>query len=227
MKKIALSITALAMVLAVTFTSCKKDDTSAPVISLNGPSVVNINLGDTYIDAGATATDDEDGDITPTVSGIDAINTAVYGEYVITYTAVDDAGNETTATRTVRVCSDSYAGSYNAVETYEDASTGSYNQVVIASSTGPDKLVFNRYGDYDASSITMTINEDGTFVGTEKTFTTVNGGTNYTIRVYNIAGTCAKVGSLYNILTSTYKTDITPSGQAVQTTTTTQVYTRQ
>ena len=79
----------------------KISDTAAPVITLNGDTQVRIVAGDTYSDAGAAATDETDGTVTVEKSG--QVDTTTAGEYTITYTATDAAGNTATATRTVIV----------------------------------------------------------------------------------------------------------------------------
>ena len=80
-------------------------DSVAPVITLIGASTININVGDTYTDQGATASDNIDGDITANIIvGGDAVNTNTAGTYVITYNVTDAAGNAATeVTRTVNV----------------------------------------------------------------------------------------------------------------------------
>jgi len=75
-------------------------DTTAPVITLIGSSTINHEQGTTYTDAGATATDDVDGSITVSTSGI--VETSA-GTYTLTYTATDSAGNAATANRIVIV----------------------------------------------------------------------------------------------------------------------------
>lgn len=77
-------------------------DTVAPVITLNGEAEVTVELGAEYVDAGATATDNVDGDVEVTVDS-SAVNTSVEGTYAVTYTATDAAGNQAIATRTVIV----------------------------------------------------------------------------------------------------------------------------
>jgi len=67
-------------------------DTGAPVINLNGASVIQIDLGGTYNEAGATANDLCEGDV-PVVIGGDVVNTAAVGVYIVTYDAVDSSGN--------------------------------------------------------------------------------------------------------------------------------------
>ncbi|QSE97438.1 immunoglobulin-like domain-containing protein [Fulvivirga lutea] len=83
-------------------------DTTPPVITLIGDATVNVALNDTYTDAGATATDDTDGDITEDiVVGGDVVDTSVAGTYTITYNVMDAAGNAADeVTRTVIVAAD-------------------------------------------------------------------------------------------------------------------------
>ncbi len=76
-------------------------DNTAPIITLNGKSSITIKQGTTYTDAGATAKDDVDGTVKVTISG--SVNSSKVGTYIITYTAVDKAGNTTTVKRTVKV----------------------------------------------------------------------------------------------------------------------------
>ena len=78
---------------------------SAPVITLNGSAVVNVVVGGTFSDPGATATDAEDGDLTANiVVGGDVVDTDTLGTYVITYNVSDSSGNAATeVTRTVIV----------------------------------------------------------------------------------------------------------------------------
>ena len=83
-----------------------------PTITLNGAATVNLNVGDTFTDPGATATDPEDGDLTGSiVVGGDTVNTAAAGTYVITYNVADTDGNAAAeVTRTVIVSSASGGG---------------------------------------------------------------------------------------------------------------------
>jgi len=80
-------------------------DTSAPVITLLGANSLNLTVGDTYTDPGATALDNIDGNITSSiVVGGDTVNTAVAGTYVVTYDVSDAAENSALQlTRTVNV----------------------------------------------------------------------------------------------------------------------------
>ncbi len=76
-------------------------DEVSPVVTLTGEATVTITVGETYTEAGATATDNVDGTLTPVISG--SVDTSTAGTYVMTYTATDAAGNESSATRTVTV----------------------------------------------------------------------------------------------------------------------------
>ena len=78
-------------------------DTVPPEIILNGSASVSIRLGDSYTDAGATATDNVDGDISDRIVVTNPVNTDRAGTYTITYRVEDLAGNAAVATRTVVV----------------------------------------------------------------------------------------------------------------------------
>ncbi|XOV93542.1 MAG: immunoglobulin-like domain-containing protein [Bacteroidota bacterium] len=72
-------------------------DDTAPVITLVGDETLCLNVGDTYTDPGATATDDTDGDITSSiVVGGDAVDTGTPGIYEVTYNVSDAEGNAAT-----------------------------------------------------------------------------------------------------------------------------------
>jgi hypothetical protein len=78
-------------------------DAASPVITVLGSNSVTINLGSTYSDAGATAIDDVDGNLTSSIVTTGTVNPNVEGTYTITYSVSDAAGNTATATRTVTV----------------------------------------------------------------------------------------------------------------------------
>ncbi|MFC1775678.1 immunoglobulin-like domain-containing protein, partial [Patescibacteria group bacterium] len=82
-----------------------ESDTVAPVISLIGEVTVEITEGDTYVDSGATALDETDGDIsTQIVVGGDVVDVNTAGTYTITYNVSDAAENAAAeVSRTVTV----------------------------------------------------------------------------------------------------------------------------
>jgi len=78
-------------------------DAIPPVLTLLGSSTVNVTVGSSYRDAGATATDNIDGNLTDRITVDSNVNTSSVGTYAIRYSVSDLAGNETSATRTVNV----------------------------------------------------------------------------------------------------------------------------
>ncbi|MCR1024374.1 DUF5011 domain-containing protein [Cellulophaga baltica] len=87
-----------------TVTVINAPDTTAPVITRNGPASITLTVGDTYNDAGATALDNVDGDITADIVIDNTVNKDVVGTYTVTYNVSDDAGNSATEViRTVTV----------------------------------------------------------------------------------------------------------------------------
>jgi hypothetical protein len=75
-------------------------DTTVPVITLLGDATVTIEVGNDYTDAGATASDNYDGDITDDIVVVNPVDTDVVGTYTITYNVSDAAGN--TAVEAIR-----------------------------------------------------------------------------------------------------------------------------
>ncbi len=92
----------------------KSADTEKPVITLKGQENVSVSLKSEYKDAGATATDNVDGDLTSKIvveikkdgKVVQKVDTNTAGTYTITYTVTDTAGNSDTKTRTVTVMKD-------------------------------------------------------------------------------------------------------------------------
>jgi surface protein len=99
----------LYLFLAITIISCGGDDstenndTTSPVITLIGSANVSVTQGDNYVDEGATATDDIDGDLTSSISVSGNVDTATIGNYTLTYSVSDSSGNSASATRSVNV----------------------------------------------------------------------------------------------------------------------------
>ena len=101
-------------------------DTTNPVITVTGDATLTVENGSgVYTDAGATATDDTDGNITANVvvSG-QVVNTNIDGVYTIRYNVSDAAGNAATeATRVVTVTtSTNYATLVEGLNKYNSAS---------------------------------------------------------------------------------------------------------
>ncbi|HNT87531.1 MAG TPA: DUF5011 domain-containing protein, partial [Candidatus Hydrogenedentes bacterium] len=77
-------------------------DTTPPVITLNGAAQITVECGSLFIDPGATARDACQGNVPVQAAG--TVDTATPGNYVITYNATDNAGNQAVqVARTVTV----------------------------------------------------------------------------------------------------------------------------
>ena len=96
------------LVLTILIVACNSDenvvDNTAPVIQLIGESTVyhlHGEEGDDYLDAGATATDDVDGDLTSNIVTTSSVDNSKLGFYNVTYSVSDVAGNTHSVSRTV------------------------------------------------------------------------------------------------------------------------------
>ncbi|HQV00405.1 MAG TPA: DUF5011 domain-containing protein, partial [Bacteroidia bacterium] len=127
MKKQIFALSALVMLGSTLFIGCSEDDTTAPSITIlgNNPTV---SLKDvTYTDAGATANDDKDGDITASIVTTNGVNKNVAGSYVVSYSVADKAGNTAAEDRDVYVVD--LNGTYNVVDVV-GGSSSNYTDVV-------------------------------------------------------------------------------------------------
>ena len=96
-------------------------DNIPPVITLNGDNPLDLLVGDAYVEAGATVTDNSGEDLSDSLvidsSGVD---TSMAGTYVVTYDVTDSAENSAEqVTRTIIVLSPQEA-SENLIEDIED-----------------------------------------------------------------------------------------------------------
>ncbi len=136
-------------------------DTLAPEITITGDSTITIELGSTYTDQGATATDDISGNLSVSTKG--DVNINAVGTYTITYTATDEAGNVATATRTVNVTFPpseySFTGSQ---QTFIAPVTGTYKLEVWGAQGGSDwkcDISYAGKGSYSTGNVTINANE--------------------------------------------------------------------
>ncbi|MDQ1256091.1 MAG: hypothetical protein QG656_687, partial [Candidatus Hydrogenedentes bacterium] len=70
------------------------EDTMPPVITIVGDASITLERGDTYVEAGATALDACQGDLTGSIVTVSWVNTCVVGQYAVMYNVADAAGNE-------------------------------------------------------------------------------------------------------------------------------------
>jgi trimeric autotransporter adhesin len=149
-KQFLLATTILFVGGSVLLTSCKKDE-EAPMITINGGTAKTIVLNAALTDPGATASDNEDGDLSSSVTSdyLTTVNKDKTGTYTVTYKVSDEAGNEGTATLSVSVKNDaeSLAGSYTVTDVV-GGDTYTYPQTVTASETVNNRITFNKFGNY-------------------------------------------------------------------------------
>ncbi len=78
-------------------------DLTKPIISLNGSASPMISTEDSYVELGASASDNVDGDLSAQLIIAGGVNTNVPGVYNIIYTVADTANNQSTEIRAVTV----------------------------------------------------------------------------------------------------------------------------
>ena len=114
-------------------------DTTAPVVTIIGAATQTVELGGTWLNPGATATDASGSvAIATKIDGVfdyngGAVDTNTVGTYAITYEGTDPSGNVGTATRTVNVV-DTTAP----VITSSDTFVADENQTAIGTVTATD-----------------------------------------------------------------------------------------
>jgi hypothetical protein len=87
----------------VTFSILDLDEI-APVITLLGDNPATVQLGNVYSDAGATAADSTDGNLTNSITTTSNVDVTAVGSYTVTYNVSDAAGNDAiSVVRTVTI----------------------------------------------------------------------------------------------------------------------------
>lgn len=131
-------------------------DTTAPVLTLLGDETVTLNVGDSYSDAGATASDDTDGDLSASITLDGTVYTGFAGTYVLTYSVTDAAGNSATPiTRTVVV--NPLTAPYRAAEPYISGTRGA---LMLGWSDVGDATYYKVYENSDGSSGYQQVGDD-------------------------------------------------------------------
>lgn len=155
-----LSLTAVAVASSLMFSGCKGDeDTTPPVITLVGSEHVDVVLNDTYTDEGATAEDDEDGDLTASITTDNPVDPDVAATYTVTYSVSDAAGNPASESRTVVVYNESedLEGTYDASEGCSSSGSNTYTVEISASSTVNNKILISNAWDYFTNTVAATV----------------------------------------------------------------------
>ena len=128
--------------------SCQENDDVPPVITLTGADSVTHVLNELYIDQGATAIDETDGNISSNIYIDNQVDENKLGKYWVTYKAVDEAGNEALpVSRYVRVINLGwiYMGNYLLTENQvcPNQETCQYQVITTTDSTINFRLLFN------------------------------------------------------------------------------------
>jgi hypothetical protein len=206
MKRNILSLSALLVAVAIIFSSCGKEDVGAPKVSITGDNPFEIELGATFTDPGATANDEEDGDLTSKINVTPlTISTDKVDEITVTYKVTDKAGNDGSATRKVRVKANKLTGLYRVTDTYSDGETFQYDQQVNTNVQGYNMLTFSQYGTYGQNALLIVTAGPTGFTASNLNFVDSD---NDNISMTNISGTYEKVGQLYNVKTMKYTISI-------------------
>lgn len=79
-------------------------DTTNPVVSLNGDASMDVELGTSYTEYGATVTDNSLEPLNVVIGG-DTVDVNTEATYVVTYTATDSTGNSHQVSRSINVTS--------------------------------------------------------------------------------------------------------------------------
>lgn len=125
----------------------EQKDLTPPIITLIGESKVVIEVGSEYIDEGATAQDDVDGDISGKIEVNSNVDTSSVGTYKVIYNVSDSSGNSADeVTRTVEVINKSIVFNPKIFTDKEDYHPG---EEVVLTGTGfvpgePLQIIFMR-----------------------------------------------------------------------------------
>jgi surface protein len=155
-------------------------DTIPPVVTLNGDAVIKLTINTPYTELDARAEDWRDGIVNVVISG--TVNTTVEGDYEITYTATDVAGNVGSVTRTVQVL--------NPDNTMPVITLTGGNTIDWTQDFSFNELGFSAYDERDGElTVVVTGSVDTTTTGdNELTYTATDAAGNETVvtRIVNV-----------------------------------------
>lgn len=177
MKKILISTALLSLFVF----ACNKEedpapstpaDTTAPVITLNGNANDTVVLNSTYVDAGASAADNVDGNISANIVVSGNLNMNQAGDYTRKYNVMDAAGNAATeVSRNIHVRNEAWflAGNYAASPNCGLTPVSNYNTSISVSQTVNRSFSFSSLqgnftgqtpeGSLQAGNTTFTVNQ--------------------------------------------------------------------
>lgn len=147
---------------AVNYSSeAEKDDETCnfkPTIAITGATTINVTLGTTYNDAGATAMN-KDGTAVNVTTDLSQVNTATTGSFIVAYTATNTHGTST-ATRTVNVVigQDNWLGSPTVTNNCNVALFPVNGSPNITAGAGPNDIVINPMFTVAGGTVSATVN---------------------------------------------------------------------
>ncbi|MCF6245129.1 MAG: BspA family leucine-rich repeat surface protein [Sulfurovum sp.] len=202
-----------------------KADIDAPTLTLLGDNPISLAVGDTYTDAGATATDDRDGDLSSKIVTISTVDTSKSGTYTVTYDVSDTSGNKAkTVTRNIIVVAPSNQAPTLSIK--QDINTTiSQGKVVSLEANATDSdgnIVSYEWKDGDAvlgdkatteftattlgeHNITITVTDDNDAIATQSIILTVVDMLPPVIKLKGDAVLTLNLGSAYIELGATAK----------------------
>jgi uncharacterized protein (TIGR02145 family)/uncharacterized repeat protein (TIGR01451 family) len=139
-----------------------------PVITLNGDSVIEIYMGSTFVDPGATAYDEEDGDITNSIQVSGSVDTNTHGTYVLAYNVTDSDGNSAAVVvRTINVVDNfnpslalTITASFSGNDDVPDIGDTITYDIILSNTGNTDLVEFITYviasTDFNGNGVTLT-----------------------------------------------------------------------
>ena len=124
-------------------------DTTPPTITLKGDSFMTVRQNSNYADAGATAYDDVDGNLTANIVTTSNVDVTQLGTYTVKYNVSDSSNNQAVEmVRTVKVVSDPKQS--NQVLILYDDDSGAYGSMGLKNSM----LLQNLLGHFGSLNVT-------------------------------------------------------------------------
>lgn len=168
LKNLIITLTILG--LAVAFSGCPQDDNIPPTIYFTESQDTTVLLQTLFQDPGVYVEDNKDlnaeieveSDFNDELSFNSDSTLRVTGDYEITYTATDLAGNETEAIRTVKVVNvaSTLAGSYDVAAIYEKVPDRNFTSSISADARRSGKIRLTK-------SYMHTVDEDDIYLKVE------------------------------------------------------------
>ena len=185
-------------------------NTEKPVITLLGVTPVDHKINTPYVDAGATAEDQKDGDITGSIVTVSDVNTGVSGVYSVTYNVANSDGiNADEVVRTVSV-SGVESISFTPVFGAALATLTESNVVTLTGSGGPFPISVSN-GEYRINGGSYTAASGSVNIG-DTIQQRVTSSASYSTPVISSVNVDGVIGT-FTVIT-TFNPSLTASGEA-------------